>query len=68
LAIPKTVLTGLNHFSPKAYGLRHFCLCLALLPQLGLDFHKNKTFCVFNPLIFRTGIFRSAAKAPVVPT
>jgi hypothetical protein len=27
---------------------------LALLPQLGLDFHKNKTFCVFNPLIFRT--------------
>jgi hypothetical protein len=28
LAIPKTVLTGLNHFSPKAYGLRHFCLCL----------------------------------------
>jgi hypothetical protein len=30
---------------------------LALLPQLGLDFHKNKTFCVFNPLIFRTGIF-----------
>jgi EAL domain-containing protein (putative c-di-GMP-specific phosphodiesterase class I) len=41
---------------------------LALLPQLGLDFHKNKTFCVFNPLIFRTGIFRSTAKAPVVPT
>jgi hypothetical protein len=41
---------------------------LTLLPQLGLDFHKNKTFCVFNPLIFRTGIFRSAAKAPVVPT
>jgi hypothetical protein len=32
------------------------CL-LALLPQLGLDFHKNKTFCAFNPLIFRTGIF-----------
>ena len=30
---------------------------LTLLPQLGLDFHKNKTFCVFNPLIFRTGIF-----------
>jgi hypothetical protein len=30
---------------------------LTLLPQLGLDFHKNKTFCVFNPLIFCTGIF-----------
>ncbi len=43
-------------------------LLITLLPQLGLDFHKNKTFCVFNPLIFRTGIFRSAVKAPVVPT
>jgi hypothetical protein len=32
-------------------------LALTLLPQLGLDFHKNKTFCAFNPLIFRTGIF-----------
>ena len=32
-------------------------LDVALLPQLGLDFHQNKTFCVFNPLIFCTGIF-----------
>jgi hypothetical protein len=37
--------------SPKRFTV-------TLLPQLGLDFHKNKTFCVFNPLIFRTGIFR----------
>jgi hypothetical protein len=27
-AIPQTVLTGLNHFSPKAYGLQYSCLRL----------------------------------------
>ena len=27
---------------------------IALLPQLGLDFHKNEAFYIFNPLIFRT--------------
>ena len=32
---------------------------LAPLPQLDLDFHKDKVFCIFNPLIFRIGIFRS---------
>jgi acyl-CoA reductase-like NAD-dependent aldehyde dehydrogenase len=32
---------------------------LTLLPQLGLDFHKNKTFCAFNPLIFRVCPTRS---------
>ena len=26
---------------------------LTSLSQLDFDFHKNKTFCVFNPLIFR---------------
>jgi P-type Ca2+ transporter type 2C len=54
--------TGSAHWQSMVFTV------LTLLPQLGLDFHKNKTFCVFNPLIFRTGIFRSAAKAPVVPT
>jgi hypothetical protein len=29
-------------------------LNLTLLPQLGLDFHKNEAFYIFNPLIFRT--------------
>jgi hypothetical protein len=27
---------------------------ITLLPQLGLDFHKNEAFYIFNPLIFRT--------------
>jgi hypothetical protein len=53
--VKNRTLANLSHGTPRE--IEAIRLALALLPQLGLDFHKNKTFCVFNPLIFLTGIF-----------
>ena len=55
-AIPQTVLTGLNHFNPKAYGLQYSCLRLThgvtdVSPRLGTGcVGSTLSWWLFQPL------------------